>query len=353
MQHYRAPFWMAGSGPLGGHLQTIWPALFSRAHGPDEPGGDEARGLRPSDRAAKLPYARQRWDTPDGDFIDVDALIPAGWQIGSAPVLVLFHGLEGSSQSHYARAFAHWAHDHGWAYVVPHFRGCSGEPNLAPRFYHSGDFEEIDWILRRVAAQWGGPVSVVGVSLGGNALLRWAQEAGSTATSIASAVAAVCSPLDLAAAGQAIGAGFNRLSYNRMFLQTLKPKVLAKLERYPGLVDRQALMASQDLYAYDNAVTAPLHGFANTEDYWQRCSSKPGLREMKDVPALVLNALNDPFVPAWSLPGPQDVGSAVTLWQPHHGGHVGFPAGRPPGHVAALPDSVASWLAQHAKPSTL
>lgn len=342
MQHYRAPIWMAGSGPIGGHIQTIWPALFSRAHSPED-----IVAATPG-REHKLSYTRQRWDTPDGDFIDVDSLVPPGWSPGDSPVLVLFHGLEGSSQSHYSRAFALWAQHRGWAYVVPHFRGCSGELNRAPRFYHSGDHEEVDWILRRVSTQWGGPVSAVGISLGGNALLRWAQEAGSTAASVTSAVAAVCSPLDLTAAGHAIGSGFNRVSYNRMFLQTLKPKALAKLKTYPGLFDAQALAAAPDLYAYDAVVTAPLHGFASTEDYWQRCSSKPGLKAMKHVPTLVLNARNDPFIPAWSLPGRDDVGPAVTLWQPRQGGHVGFPAGRPPGHVAALPQSVASWLAQHA-----
>jgi predicted alpha/beta-fold hydrolase len=159
----------------------------------------------------------------------------------------------------------------------------------------------------------------------------------------------VCSPIDLAAAGHAIGTGFNRLAYNRMFLQTLKPKALAKLDVYPGLFDKQALLSARDLYEYDNAVTAPLHGFANTEDYWARCSAKPGLRDMKHVPALVINALNDPFVPAGSLPQAQDVGEAVTLWQPRHGGHVGFPAGRPPGHVGALPEAVAHWLTQQDK----
>ena len=125
------------------------------------------------------------------------------------------------------------------------------------------------------------------------------------------------------------------------------PKALAKLQRFPGLFDGTALQAARDLYAYDNAFTAPLHGFADTEDYWARCSAKPGLRTMRDVPALVLNARNDPFVPAHCLPLPTEVGSAVTLWQPDQGGHVGFPSGAFPGHVADLPDAVGRWLAQH------
>ena len=332
MHDYRAPRWLAGPGQIGGHGQTIWPALFSRVH--------------PLIQGKQTSYTRYRWDTPDGDFIDVDTVLPSAWQKGSAPVLVQFHGLEGSSQSHYSRAFAHWAQQQGWVLVVPHFRGCSGELNRAARSYHSGDHEEIDWMLQRVVDQFGGPVAAVGVSLGGNALLRWAQEAGSQAAQTVHAVAAVCSPLDLAAAGRAIGQGFNRLAYNRMFLNSLKPKAEAKLALYPGLFDRQALLACRDLYEFDNVVTAPVHGFANTEDYWARCSAKPGLRGMKHVPTLLLNALNDPFIPAWSLPTVHDVGSAVTLWQPQHGGHVGFPAGRLPGHVATLPQAIATWLSQ-------
>lgn len=337
MKHYRAPRWLAGVGPVGAHLQTIWPALFSRVHAPRNAGA--ASTATPS-----LPYVRERWVTPDQDFIDVDTVIPEGWDASGQPMLVLFHGLEGSSQSHYALAFGHWAQQHGVAYVVPHFRGCSGELNRGPRFYHSGDFAEVDWILRRVHTQWGRPILAVGISLGGNVLLRWAQETGAQASAVVSALAAVCSPVDLAAAGHAIGRGFNRLAYNRMFLNTLKPKALAKLQQYPGLFNREALLAARDLYAYDNVVTAPLHGFANTEDYWRRCSAKPGLKAMKDVPTLVLHARNDPFVPASSLPVAADVGPAVTLWQPLHGGHVGFAAGGWPGHVAALPASVCDWL---------
>lgn len=334
MHAYRAPRWLAGDGPLAGNVQTIWPALYSRVH-PD-------RHIDP------VNYRRERWDTPDGDFVDLDFLAADGAQaLPDRPTLVLFHGLEGSSQSHYARAFALWAHAQGWDYVVPHFRGCSGELNRLPRSYHSGDHAELAWILARLRVQVAGPLLGVGISLGGNVLLRWAQEAAGAAGQTLRAVVAVSSPLDLTAAGHAIGRGFNRQVYNRMFLQSMKPKALAKLQRFPGLFDEAALRAAGDLYAYDNVVTAPLHGFASTEDYWTRCSSKPGLKAMRDVPALVLNARNDPFIPASCLPGKGDVGPAVTLWQPHEGGHVGFPSGRFPGHVAELPEAVGHWLRQH------
>jgi predicted alpha/beta-fold hydrolase len=181
------------------------------------------------------------------------------------------------------------------------------------------------------------------VSLGGNALLRWAEEAGESAARTAAAVAAICSPVDLAAGGRAIGRGFSRLTYTRMFLATMKPRALARLERHPGLFDRQRMLAVRDLYEFDNLFTAPLHGFRNTEDYWARASAKPQLHAIR-IPALLLNARNDPFVPAWSLPAAHDVGRCVTLWQPPHGGHVGFPSGAPPGHVQAMPRGVLGWL---------
>jgi predicted alpha/beta-fold hydrolase len=320
---FRAPRWLPG-----GHAQTIWPALAARRfHGP-----------RPA-------YRRERWSAPDGDFVDVDFQHAA---VPDAPWLVLFHGLEGSSRSHYAEAFAHTARSLGWHFAVPHFRGCSGELNRAPRAYHSGDHEEVGWLLARLRERAGRPVLAVGVSLGGNALLRWAEEAGTLAARDARAVAAVCAPLDLAAGGHAIGRGFNRLVYTRMFLRSMKPKALAKLAQHPGLFDRDRLLAARTLYEFDDVFTAPLHGFRNTDDYWRRASAKPRLADIA-IPALVVNARNDPFVPAPSLPRAHEVGRHVTLWQPAHGGHVGFAAGAlPRGHVLALPDAVLAWLAAQA-----
>jgi predicted alpha/beta-fold hydrolase len=324
MQTYRAPRWL-----IGGHAQTIWPAFF----------GKRFEGPAPW-------FERERWATPDGDFIDVDRQPAAGpaAQAPDAPLLVLFHGLEGSSASHYAQAFAHWARAHGWHYAVPHFRGCSGEINLAPRAYHSADFEEIGWILGRLRSGHAGRIVAVGVSLGGNALLRWAEEAGDAAARDADAVAAVCAPIDLMAGGLAIGRGFNRQLYTRMFLRTMKPKALRKWAQFPGLFDRDRLRAATDLYQFDDVFTAPLHGFRDTDDYWTRGSAKPRLASIR-IPALVLNARNDPFVPAASLPAAPQVGAHVTLWQPAHGGHVGFPGGRWPGHVLTLPEQVMAWTA--------
>ncbi|WP_280153745.1 alpha/beta fold hydrolase [Piscinibacter sp. XHJ-5] len=322
MEGYRAPPWLPG-----GNAQTIWPALFARRF----------EGSAPA-------FRRERWTTPDGDFIDVDWGTPD--VSVDAPLLVLFHGLEGSSQSHYAQAFAHWSRANGWRFAVPHFRGCSGEINLAPRAYHSGDYEEVGWMLAGLRARHAGTMVAVGVSLGGNALLRWAQEAGDSAAQTLCAVAAVCSPIDLAAGGRAIGRGFNRLVYTRMFLRTMIPKALRKLAQHPGLFDRDRLLAARDLYEFDDVFTAPLHGYSGTDDYWSRGSAKPHLHRIR-IPALVLNARNDPFVPADCLPPPHESKPPVTLWQPAHGGHVGFPAGSFPGHVLAMPQGVMAWMAAH------
>ena len=333
MLSYRAPAWLPG-----GNLQTIWAATRAARH----------LGAAPR-------FVRERWTTPDGDFIDLDHLQHAALNPQTRPTdqpaaarthLVLFHGLEGSSASAYAQAFGSVALARGWDFSVPHFRGCSGELNLAPRAYHSGDFEEIGWILQRLRLHTRAPLLAVGVSLGGNALLRWAQEAGESASATAAAVAAVCSPIDLAAAGRAIDSGFNRQVYARMFLATMKPKALAKLKQHPGLFDARRVAAARTIYDFDNAVTAPLHGFANTADYWARASALPHLSRLR-LPALVLNTGNDPFVPAQALP--QHCSNLrVTLWRPAQGGHVGFPQGRYPARVTAMPVAVCDWLQAHA-----
>jgi predicted alpha/beta-fold hydrolase len=159
-------------------------------------------------------------------------------------------------------------------------------------------------------------------------------------------VASVSAPVDLEAAGRAIERGFNRLVYTRMFLRSMKPKALAKWDQHPGLFDRERLRAARTLYEFDDVFTAPLHGFAGTQDYWDRASAKPHLARVR-IPTLVLNAHNDPFVPGASLPEAADVGRFVTLWQPADGGHVGFPGGAFPGHLMTLPSGVLGWLAAH------
>ncbi len=316
---YQAPWWL-GRGAFGAHLQTVYPALFGRP--------------------PVVSYTRERWDTtphgkPDGDFIDVDRVAGAVDQ----PMLVIFHGLEGSSESPYALSLMAEAQRRGWRGLVAHFRGCGGSMNLLPRAYHSGDATEIDWILRRARAESPqAPLYVAAVSLGGNATLKWLGEQNAAATSIATAAAAVSAPVDLAAAGNALEKGFCKV-YTRNFLATMKQNALAKLERFPDLFSHQAVLAARTLRQFDNLVTAPLHGFRDTDDYWSRASSKPGLTEIR-VPTLMLNAANDPFLPAWALPSASQVSGTVRRDFPEQGGHVGFLSAPFPGSGRYLPDRV-------------
>ncbi len=306
MKPYQAPAWLPG-----GHAQTIWPLL-----------------IKP--QALKL--RRERWASPDGDFIDVDHLDGAP----EAPLLVLFHGLEGSANSHYARSTAQACQKAGWRLALPHFRGCSGELNRQPRSYHSGDSEEIDWILRHLqASNQGRPIHAAGISLGGNALLKWAGERGASAAVIVTGVAAICAPLDLAACGHHLARGFNRV-YTRHFLNTMRVVSAARLKQFPGLFDEAKMRAAINLYQFDDAVTAPVHGFAGADDYWARSSAKPWLKSIA-IPSLAVNARNDPFLPASYLPKASEASHFVRLEHPAGGGHVGFVSGAFPGNLDWLP----------------
>jgi len=315
---YGAPGWLPG-----GHAQTIYPVLIRRP---------------------EVAFRRERIDTPDGDFIDFDWL-EASETRGNAPLVVLFHGLEGNSQSHYALAVMAHLSAIGWRGVVPHFRGCSGEPNRRPRAYHSGDYTEVAWMLETIRALVpDAALFAVGVSLGGSALLNWLGREEHRAARTVAAAAAVSAPLDLAAAGIAIEQGLNRI-YSRHFRATLVPKAMAMARQFPGTLDAAAIARVDSMYGFDDVVTAPLHGFTGTDDYWHRASSKPWLKAVA-VPTLVLNARNDPFIPASSLPTRTEVGAATTLEQPDDGGHAGFPEPRFPGRLDWLPRRLVTYFSE-------
>lgn len=298
-------------------------------------------------RGSRAGYRRERWETPDGDFVDVDWTSPAVSRAAAnaearAPLLALFHGLEGSSTSHYAHALMSRVRALGWRGAVVHFRGCSGEANRLARAYHSGDSTEIDWMLRRLRTQATGPLFAAGVSLGGNALLKWLGEQASATADVITGAAAVSAPLDLMTAGEALGRGFN-LVYTRKFLSTLKRKSIAKLAAHPRIYDATLVRSARTLRAFDNVVTAPLHGFRDTDDYWMRASSKPWLAHIR-VPTLLVNARNDPFLPQHALPAGHEVSQFVTCDFPEEGGHVGFVTGPFPGHLDWLPGRIIDFL---------
>ena len=322
MRPYRAPWWLPS-----GHLQTIYPYFLLKPRAP--------------------PYRRERWETPDGDFIDLDWVDERD---DCAPLVALFHGLEGGSGSHYATALMRAGARRHWRGVVIHFRGCSGEPNRLPRAYHSGDADEIAWILQRLRElNPTVPLFAAGVSLGGNALLKWLGREQASARGVIDAAAAVSAPVDLMTAGDLLGTGVNRL-YSYHFLQTLKRKSLAKLQRFPALYDSNIVRNARTLREFDNVVTAPLHGYRDTDDYWTRASSKPDLRHI-EVPTLIVHARNDPFLPGRYLPSASEVSASVTLDLPEGGGHTGFASGSFPGNLDWLPERLLAFFSERITPS--
>ena len=302
MESYRSPWWLPGR-----HLQTILPGVVNT--------------LFPW---PSIKWKRTRWDTPDKDFIDVD------WtgNASATRLLVLFHGLEGNRDAHYARSLAQWAVAGGWRFAFVNFRGCSGEPNNTCRAYHAGDSDEIDWILRKFSSEHE-HVCAAGVSLGGNALLKWLGEQGMEAAKVVRCAAAISAPFDLASFSPSLARGFSRV-YGWYFLYAtpMRRKAFAILKRCPNAFCEQALREASTLPEFENAVTAPLHGFKNAQDYWARASALPMLCGIR-VPTLILNARNDPFLPDHVLAAVQwnidDLSEQVILEFPAQGGHAGFP----------------------------
>ncbi|MDE3020635.1 MAG: hydrolase [Pseudomonadota bacterium] len=306
---YQAPSWLPG-----GHLQTLYPALFAR----NEP----------------LTFTWERIPTPDGDFIDI------AWHHHPHPqaLYILFHGLEGNSESHYALSLMQAVHASGASGAVVHFRGCSGKANIKARAYHSGDSEEVNWILSWFAHQAASlPRFAIGVSLGGNVLLKWLGEAKNHACTFIQKAIAVSAPMALETAARTIDTGLNRYLYARHFLATLKPKAIQKITAHQLLISPKAILNATTLATYDDLFTAPVHGFRNATDYWRQSASLPLLPYIT-LPTLIINARNDPFMPAASLPTQNQVSPFITLYYPEEGGHAGFICGPFPGKL--------DWLSQ-------
>lgn len=303
-------------------------------------------------RYQAIDFARERLTTPDQDFIDLDWNIPGEQTIHmpttptiverpqvspfAGPALVLFHGLEGSSQSHYAQSICHDLRTRNWAVVVAHFRCCSGENNRLARSYFSGDTQDVHTIMQRLQerlpyAQW----HAAGVSMGGSVLLKYIGEQGHAVKHL-QAVAAISAPTDLYTCAEQLTRGFfSRAIYTPYFLISIKKKMRIKHQMFGNEIPLEKILAAKTLFEFDDVYTGPIHGFRDAADYYTRCSAKPGLIDIR-APCLLLNAQNDPFVPASSLPKSNEVSSYVTLHQPKHGGHVGFSQGRFPSRLGWL-----------------
>ena len=268
---------------------------------------------------------RERLTTPDGDFVDLDWL-PGG---PGAPVLLVLHGLEGTARSHYVAGLFALARARGWRAAILWFRSCSGELNRLARFYHSGDTDDLDWVLRVLTEREPAVrVGAVGISIGGNVLLKWLGEQGDGAPKALRAAVAISVPFDLVQCARVMDQGFQKVVYTASFMRSFHAKTRAKHRAYPGFVDLEAALRARTFAAYDRAVTAPLHGFADEMDYWTQASSGPYLPRIRR-PTLLINAFDDPFIPPASLPDTTVLPECVRAEFVRCGGHVGFVEGPP------------------------
>ena len=271
-------------------------------------------------RVMNLSLRRQRLELPDGDFVDVD------WVGERGPIVVVLHGLGGSSDSHYVRGILRAIARQGWRGALMHFRGCSGEPNRLPRGYHAGETGDLDFFIQRLNQdQPRTPLAVIGYSLGGNVLLKWLGERGAAAP--VRAAVAVSTPFDLANAAARVHQGLSRI-YELRMLRSLKEVMLDKTAQRILPWDDKAIAAIRSLWEFDDRITAPLHGFQDADDYYARATCRPYLSAIA-VPNLVIHAADDPFMSPTVVPGEEDLSAATRLELSRHGGHVGFVAGEP------------------------
>ena len=289
----------------GGHLQTLWGKLFRRQQ--------------------PAPTSVERWDTPDGDFLEVHRLGISP----DRPRVLLLHGLEGTIRSHYAQGLLNEAARRGWGADLLIFRSCGSEPNRAKRFYHSGETSDAWFALEKITAQFPDTqVAIAGVSLGGNVLLKMLGERGDSLPSNLCAAAAISVPFDLARSSTRINRGLSRM-YQRFFLRSLKRKATEKAARFPDLASQQSIDSLRTLADFDNLITGPLHGFRNAQDYYERSSSLPWLARIK-LNTLLLSAMDDPMLPPEVLDEVRAIArenAALHLEFVARGGHAGFIAG--------------------------
>jgi hypothetical protein len=287
------------------HLQTMWPVLLRR-------------------NIKNIELERERVELPDGDFIDMD------WvgRSGIGPLVLILHGFEGSIESHYAKGMLQKIVQNGWRGVFMHFRGCSGEPNRLPRNYHSGETSDVAYIVNLLRERDNNPkIAVIGYSLGGNVLLKWLGETGNQ--NPLKAAIAISVPFELHKASQRIQHGFSRC-YQWYFLKCLRERLTIKYQYVPNAPLKPSQLGSvRTIMEFDNQFTAPLHGFANVDEYYTKASSRQYLRGIQ-VPTLILHAKDDPFMSEDVIPEKHELSPHVNFELTEAGGHVGFVTGKYP-----------------------
>lgn len=290
---YRPPLWLRN-----GHLQSIWPSLFRRVQ-------IEAPSV-------------ERLGTPDGDQLLLD-----WYRQGSGRVAIISHGLEGHSRRPYVLGLTQALLEDGWDVLAWNFRSCGGEMNRLPRFYHSGSTEDLDTVVQHALKQGYCQLGLAGFSMGGNLSLLYLGEQGEAIDARIAGAVTFSVPCDLAGSADVLAAPGQAI-YMKRFLKDLRPKMEEKARRFPGLIDVSGYRNIRTFHQFDDRFTAPLHGFRDARDYWQQCSSLFRLRDIR-VPALMVNAADDPFLSAACYPDdPRITGQYVRIEVPRWGGHVGF-----------------------------
>lgn len=287
------------SSQPNGHLQTIIPALFRKVIGFD--------------------YCRERINTPDGDFLDLD------WVMGNGNnLLIICHGLEGNSSKAYVKGMAKYFYENGWSVLAWNYRGCSNEVNRKLRFYHSGATDDLETVIKHTRNNYSfSKIYLLGFSLGGNLILKYLGERGAAVPKNILKAVGFSVPTDLYASCLKISSGFNHV-YSRRFLNQLKGKVKKKSGYFPDDFDLNSLKKIRTLIDFDHSFTAPIHDFDSALHYYSHCSAQRYLAGIK-IPTIIVNAQNDPFLAPSCYPEKVlKKHSFVELVNPSKGGHCGF-----------------------------
>jgi predicted alpha/beta-fold hydrolase len=299
---FKPAWWLPGP-----HLQTLWPTFCRRP-------------------IKNIPLEHERFELPDGDFLDL------AW-VGKekkGPLVLILHGLEGSLHSPYAQGMLHAVHQRNWRGVLMHFRGCSGEPNRLPRSYHSGETKDLGILVNSLHERESNtPMAAVGFSLGGNVLLKWLGE--TAGQNPLQAAAAISVPFELHNSANRIQQGFSRL-YQRYFLKCLGRRLTHKFQNQTAPITLPAFSELKSMWEFDDKVTAPLHGFSSVQEYYSLSSSRQYLGSI-NVPTLLVQSKDDPFMTPDIIPEQHELPECVKLEVTEAGGHVGFVAGRVPWRV--------------------
>ena len=308
---FKPAWWLANP-----HLQTLWSSFF--------------RSL------PEIDLHNIRLELDDGDFLDLVVT-----DIQDKPLVIILHGLEGSLESHYIKPLIKTLDDAGYGVCFVHFRGCSEELNRLPRSYHSGDTADLQTIVQYMKNNYKqGVFAVIGFSLGGNIVLKWLGEQGAKA--ITQTAIAISVPFTLSNAGERLEKSFSRVYQKHLLTRCQKKyKQKSSLLKMPIEADAQQL---NTFYTFDDQITAPLHGFKNADDYYQQCSSRQFLKDIKK-PTLILHAKDDPFMWEYTVPNDDELSSSIKLELSDTGGHVGFIAGKNPFNPLYWVDQrIVEWL---------